>query len=385
MIIFHCEEANKVKRLHMIIARHEAADAQCSFLSGNTLLILHSLEIRINVGVSRCQVRCPCVNGHGGVCAQHRPQMMHAKLQCYLSFPTSTYSTSSSRANPQGSMPASTRYTLRSLRTPVQRTQWQRICLRQYATDGLREPAWFQTLREEMLGRTLPPLLDEPTRTQEWKLMKTLSSFVPPEWTRFSGPHSTLPLGHHLAYFNPATPSDKLLPDGTDTYHSPGEPYVRRMWAGGKLRMKVDRYYDKHVGWLPDTRFVCSEHIKDVQLRGSDDTAKIFVTIERRFARERSLRHAVKHAGERHERRGKINALSAEAVAFARQARESEDEDWGDASLVEERHLVFMKERSAAETEAIKEGRLAQTKYLQRQFPYFLHYRLLMNYSTGPA
>ncbi|GAB1320150.1 HotDog domain-containing protein [Madurella fahalii] len=44
-----------------------------------------------------------------------------------------------------------------------------------------------------------------------------------------------LPQGHHLVYFPPQLAPSELMPDGTDPAHSPGEPFVRRMWAGGEV------------------------------------------------------------------------------------------------------------------------------------------------------
>ncbi|ETW85856.1 hypothetical protein HETIRDRAFT_245796, partial [Heterobasidion irregulare TC 32-1] len=49
---------------------------------------------------------------------------------------------------------------------------------------------------------------------------------------------SPLGYGHHLAFFHPRTPETKLRPDGTDADFCPPEPYVRRMWAGGKMEWR---------------------------------------------------------------------------------------------------------------------------------------------------
>ena len=45
----------------------------------------------------------------------------------------------------------------------------------------------------------------------------------------------SLPLGHHLVYFPIQSKPSELSPDGADLDHAPGKPYVRRMWAGGKM------------------------------------------------------------------------------------------------------------------------------------------------------
>ncbi|ROV99922.1 hypothetical protein VMCG_06162 [Cytospora schulzeri] len=45
-----------------------------------------------------------------------------------------------------------------------------------------------------------------------------------------------LPPGYHLVYFTPAAVEADLSPDGTDrTFNAPA-PFVRRMWAGGRMR-----------------------------------------------------------------------------------------------------------------------------------------------------
>lgn len=48
----------------------------------------------------------------------------------------------------------------------------------------------------------------------------------------------TVPYGHHLAFFHPRTPEAFLRPDGTDAEFCPPEPFVRRMWAGGRMEWR---------------------------------------------------------------------------------------------------------------------------------------------------
>ena len=45
-----------------------------------------------------------------------------------------------------------------------------------------------------------------------------------------------LPPGYHLVYFTPAVMSQELGQDGIDVSYSPGEPFTRRMWAGGEIQ-----------------------------------------------------------------------------------------------------------------------------------------------------
>ena len=213
-----------------------------------------------------------------------------------------------------------------------------------------------------MLQRDVSWLLEDITAQPAHRLSRTLSGFLPVEWCRPpTSKNPVLPVGHHLIWFNLTAPSQELLPDGTDNFHSPSEPsWVRRMWAGGSVRLKPDKYYHKKSGFAVDTAIVGAERIKDVQLRGKDEAAKIFVTIERRFARLDQLyeSHRKVHQGSE-----KSNGPNVQRH-FKQQLRG--DEEWGDAILKEERNLVFFRERTAAEMDAIKAGQMAPVRYLDR-------------------
>lgn len=88
-----------------------------------------------------------------------------------------------------------------------------------------------------------------------------------------------MPAGHHLIYFPPQVTLSQLLPDGTDNLHSPGEPFNRRLWAGGSVSFpSTGRLL------LNGQRAVCVEVIRNVNIKGREGEGKIFVTIERRFA-----------------------------------------------------------------------------------------------------
>ncbi|KAI9064490.1 hypothetical protein FKP32DRAFT_1666199 [Trametes sanguinea] len=56
----------------------------------------------------------------------------------------------------------------------------------------------------------------------------------------FAPPQEGSPLGygHHLVFFHPRNPERALRSDGTDTDFCPPEPFVRRMWAGGRMEWK---------------------------------------------------------------------------------------------------------------------------------------------------
>jgi hydroxyacyl-ACP dehydratase HTD2-like protein with hotdog domain len=190
------------------------------------------------------------------------------------------------------------------------------------------------------------------------KLTDTLGTFLPPRWCgRLQRGRSRVPLGHSLLWFNTAMPVDKLLPDGTDPLQSPGEPWMRRMWAGGNMQMRQDEYFHKQRGFAIDSEMVCAERIKDVQLRGKGDAAKIFVTLERRYTRWDTL-HKYMAPGRR---AAQSSDVDTEAI-FQQQLL---NEDWADAVLKEERDLVFLKEKTPSEIEAIKAGQLASIKYLE--------------------
>ncbi|DAA75448.1 TPA_exp: Uncharacterized protein A8136_1845 [Trichophyton benhamiae CBS 112371] len=88
-----------------------------------------------------------------------------------------------------------------------------------------------------------------------------------------------MPRGHHLIYFPPQVPSSELLPDGCDELHSPGQPYNRRMWAGGSVR-----FFGDGGPLLTGQRAVCVEGIREVNIKGKEGDEKIFVGIERRVA-----------------------------------------------------------------------------------------------------
>jgi hydroxyacyl-ACP dehydratase HTD2-like protein with hotdog domain len=212
---------------------------------------------------------------------------------------------------------------------------WHRIPVRHYASDTQAEPEWFQKLRDEMLQRKIPPLYDVSTTVHAARLAHTLSDFLPPGWTKpLTRASHTLTPGPHLIYFNPMVPADQLLSDGTDALHSPGEPFVRRLWAGGSLKPVVEEYSRvlNDQGRMRLGRHRCLERIQDVQLRGQGKAMSIAVTIERRFKN----------------------------IDVDRGSDQYDNTD----QLVETRKLVFMKERTPAELEAISAGQLDTVRYL---------------------
>ncbi|KAI0054121.1 hypothetical protein FA95DRAFT_1507760 [Auriscalpium vulgare] len=76
--------------------------------------------------------------------------------------------------------------------------------------------------------------------------------------------------GHHLAFFHPRTPEAQLRPDGTDADFCPPPPFVRRMWAGGR----IDWRRPLHIGG----RATSTMSVAEVQKKGfEDDRPMVFV------------------------------------------------------------------------------------------------------------
>jgi hydroxyacyl-ACP dehydratase HTD2-like protein with hotdog domain len=260
-------------------------------------------------------------------------------------------------------MLARTQFLHRAVCTAPYRRKWGRISQRSYSATGDNEPAWFTQLRSEMLSRDAIYFQEFPTAEHDTKLTRTLSGFLPAEWNSQSSFTGRLLIpGHHLIWFNSTPPTTELLPDGTDTLQSPGDAWVRRMWAGGSVELKPDGYFSKMGGFRVGRNFAGAERIKDVRLRGQGDTEKIFVIIERRFASKATLHASHNKALELSNTRDGAD----EKAYFLQQLRN--DVEWGDAICKEERTLVFFKERTTAELDAIKAGQLAPVKYLERKF-----------------
>lgn len=148
----------------------------------------------------------------------------------------------------------------------------------------------FEKIREELLKRPLNLIEDYLSPTNSRLLSLTLSEFLPPasQATPYGLEEKAyyqylFPQGHHLVYFPTHTPLSQLLPDGTDVLHSPGAPFVRRMWAGGSVQFSTDPRC-VFLGILGRARrATCVEGIRDVRVRGPPNEEKIFVDIERQY------------------------------------------------------------------------------------------------------
>ncbi|KAI2472078.1 hypothetical protein F4781DRAFT_428847 [Annulohypoxylon bovei var. microspora] len=165
-----------------------------------------------------------------------------------------------------------------------------RFCLptwqRSYSTDGPSQDR-FEAIRDEMLARPTQSTWDVTSPTNSTMLNIALADFIPdecqPPGYQIAGRHienvspiSRLPQGHHLVYFPLQKTPSELCPDGTDPFHSPGDPFVRRMWAGGSI--DFDGFFR-----LNSTSAVCMERIEDVTVRGPEGQEKLFVNVLREY------------------------------------------------------------------------------------------------------
>ncbi|KXT03485.1 hypothetical protein AC578_1546 [Pseudocercospora eumusae] len=176
--------------------------------------------------------------------------------------------------------------------------------------------------------RRISPVFSTLSPDSSYRLQTTLADFLPhpPPLTLPSS--LQLPPAHHLLYFEPTKLSSELLPDGTNPDHFPGEPFVRRMWAGGKVlwnHHEEPLTLDGGVG-------VCAEFIRDVKER--DD--KVFVEIERRIATAspeelEALQDAWRDASVKQDLEHRVRQR------LWRDAKE----DFGVARILESRILVF--------------------------------------------
>lgn len=131
---------------------------------------------------------------------------------------------------------------------------------------------------------------------------------------------SYLPPAHHLVYFPPQVTLSQLLADGTDILHAPGPPFNRRLWAGGRVRLAVNNKLSLNGG-----RAVCIEGIRDVIVKGRPGDEKIIVKIERQIG-------TVQENETEQEIRNRIWSDGEYMKA--------------DASIVENRDLVFMRDKT---------------------------------------
>jgi hypothetical protein len=206
------------------------------------------------------------------------------------------------------------------------------VSLRHISTEALQS-----SLGKKLTSRTPNIIYDYLSPTPSHLLNISLADFLPESCyppgfstedltlprvpTGGSGSHpSALPQGHHLIYFSPQVPSSKLLPDGTDPLQSPGEPFVRRMWAGGTLTFNN---YLRDQPRLDNRRAYCRESIPNVIVKGAEGDEKVFVNIERQIG----------YAGD---------------IPGQDTPSDIDPESSSSPAIIELRNIVFMREKSVA-------------------------------------
>jgi hypothetical protein len=142
-------------------------------------------------------------------------------------------------------------------------------------------------LHQKLTSRRLSPIYDY-LSPRPFHLLNLSLIEILPEVFSDSGLTKTLPsvrdqhrmpACYHLVYFPPQVSLSELLTDGTDMLHAPGNPFNRRMWAGGRMTFPLDG-----GPLLNGQRAVCLEAIRDVTVKGRQEEEKVFVQVERRMA-----------------------------------------------------------------------------------------------------
>jgi len=226
-------------------------------------------------------------------------------------------------------------------------------CLRaQWLSQSLRRPStarWqssFAHLEKELKERKIQPIFDDLTPQSSYRLDMGLADFLPetnpPSVLPPTNQPSVLPIPHHLIYFEPTKPQSQMLADGTNPDQSPGDPFVRRMWAGGRVL-----YNQGNQLTLDSGRAVCSEFIRSVTIKGKGGEEKIFVGIERRLARATDAEM---------EQLGPAQTDAQEKETLEHRVRQrlwrDSDTDFGPCSILETRNIVFMRSRTKEEAAA---------------------------------
>ncbi|KAK5134825.1 hypothetical protein LTR08_006057 [Meristemomyces frigidus] len=237
------------------------------------------------------------------------------------------------------------------------RAQWLQQSLRRAPTT--RFQSTFSHLEKEMKERKIQPIFDDLTPQSSYRLDTTLADFLPatnpPAVLPPTTSPSVLPIPHHLIYFEPTKPQSAMLADGTNPDQSPGDPFVRRMWAGGRVL-----YNQANPLTLDSRRAVCAEFIRSVTLKGNAGEEKLFVGIERRVARA---------TDDEMQRLGPAQTDPQEKETLEHRVRQrlwrDSDSDYGPCSILETRNIVFLRARSKEESAA--EAKKAPGKILKPQ------------------
>ncbi|PVH81719.1 hypothetical protein DL98DRAFT_514586 [Cadophora sp. DSE1049] len=218
-------------------------------------------------------------------------------------------------------------------------------------------PSLQTTLHTELTSRPINILTDYISPIP-WNLLNiSLADFLPPSCqprnfksTDSEDPadpannpnfaNTPFPQGHHLVYFPPPVPDSSLLPDGTDSLHSPGAPFTKRLWGGGSLIFNQE----EGLQLVPNRLAVCGEEITDMKVKGGEGQEKVFVTVQRRIA---SLAGGVFRTGNANKRKRRRDALlQMDKKQLEKRYGTEGVRPW---AVVEERNLVFMREKSREE------------------------------------
>lgn len=93
-----------------------------------------------------------------------------------------------------------------------------------------------------------------------------------------------VPYGSQLNFFHARLPQGELRTDGTDGNISPPAPFLRRMWASGKMTWNNDN------PMLVGSKVEAESSIKDVQLRGFEqDKPMVFVNQQIEYETKKGL------------------------------------------------------------------------------------------------
>lgn len=136
------------------------------------------------------------------------------------------------------------------------------------------------------------------------------------------------------------------------------------MWAGGSVH-----YSSENPLYMDNSRGVCVEGIRDVAMKGQPGDEKVFVGIERRLATITSDEHKCLAACSN----DKAKIAELEENIRARLWMPT-DTDFGPASIIERRNIVFMRERSGEEAKSAVAASRKPGKMLKPQHePDFTH------------
>ena len=240
------------------------------------------------------------------------------------------------------------------------RPQWLTRTLLRTPPKARRQSS-FAHLESSMKSRKIQPIFDDLTPTPSYRLNTTLADFLPdtnppsvlPPTTESEA--SLLPTAHHLIYFEPTKRGRDMLADGTNPDQSPGEPFVRRMWAGSTVL-----YNQANPFLLDGSRGVCAEFIRGVSFKGQPGQERVFVTVERRQA---------KATPDEIDRLAAAQTDGSAKETLEHRVRQrlwrDNDADFGPCSILETRNIVFMRARSKEEAE--RDSKKAKEKQLTPQ------------------